>query len=411
MGDGRPPHEKRRPGPAGRMFVVALVGLLAAGAPATADLKPPARTRGAPPMRFVRVVSADPACAPNCPEWLSAEGRIEPGSAAAFAEAVNRLAGRRLPILIHSPGGSVLDAMAMGELIRTKGLAVAVARTLITNCAETAPRCPDGPGRAITGGAICASACVLALAGGVERLVGPATLIGVHQITTVVRETEGVAHLTSTRKFYEQRGVDAEVSAYLTAMGVGDPVMTLARKTPAASVRWLSLADLKASHLATLALDANEPIVTSGLNGLNGRAFDGDPPRAGLLQASVAEPLAGRGATLEIAFRYRRGGGAIEAEATAHDAEARQGADPVAPDWSLTLTAAGGEPLRLSAAGATPAHAIIRRERFCALAKGGRLAVEPVRGASPDGAAPEPPPTFDLAAMDGAKTLIDEACP
>ena len=181
-----------------------------------------------------------------------------------------------MPILIHSPGGSVADAIAMGELIRAKGLAVAVARTLITNCPERAPRCPSGPGRAMTGGAMCASACVLMLAGGVERLVGPAARVGVHQITTLVKETEGSAHLTSTRKIYEQAGVDEAVTHYLTAMGVGDPVMALMRKTPAASIRWLSLADLRASGLATRALDAAEPIATSGANGLNARAFDGD---------------------------------------------------------------------------------------------------------------------------------------
>ena len=231
-------------------------------------------------MRFVRVVSADPACKPNCPEWLSAEGRIEPGSAKAFADAIANLKGRRLPILIHSPGGSVADAGAMGELIRAKGLAVAVARTLITNCPEASPKCPDGPGTAITGGATCASACVLVLAGGVERLAAPSARIGVHQTTTLVSETEGLAHLKSTRKIYEQRGVDAAVEAYLAAMGVGDPVMTLMRKTPAASIRWLSPAELKDSHLATLALDPAEPILTSGANGLNGHAFDGDPPRA-----------------------------------------------------------------------------------------------------------------------------------
>jgi hypothetical protein len=401
MGDGQAPQQKRRPEPAVRAFTLALLGLLAAGAPATADLRPPARMRGEPPMRFVRVVSADPACTPNCPEWLSAEGRIEPGSAAGFAEAVESLNGRRLPILIHSPGGSVRDAIAMGELIRAKGLAVAVARTLIVNCPERAPKCPSGPGSAITGGAMCASACVLVLAGGVERLVGPVPLVGVHQITTTVKETEGVAHLTSTRKFYEQQGVDAVVGAYLAAMGVGDPVMALTRKTAAASVRWLSLADLKASHLATLALDAAEPILPAGANGLNGRAFDGDPPRADLVQATLAKPLAGRGSALEIAFRYRRGGGTVEAQMTAGDGGARQASDP-SPDLSLTLTAPGAEPLRLSAARAAPAHAILARERFCALAGGGKLVVEPI-GA-------EPAAAFALATMDGAKTLISEAC-
>ena len=149
----------------------------------------------------------------------------------------------------------------MGELIRAKGLAVAVARTLVTNCPEASPKCPAGPGTAITGGgATCASACVLVLAGGIERLAAPSALIGVHQITTLVSETEGVAHLKSTRKFYEQRGIDAAVEAYLAAMGVGDPVMTLMRKTWAASIRWLSVGELKDSHLTTLALDAAEPI-------------------------------------------------------------------------------------------------------------------------------------------------------
>ena len=320
-------------------MAVALIGLMAA--PAYADLRPPARPRGPPPMRFVRVVSADPACQPNCPEWLSAEGRIEPGAARAFADAVERLKGRRLPILIHSPGGSVADAGAMGELIRAKGLAVAVARTLITNCPEASPKCPDGPGTAITGGAICASACVLVLAGGVERIAAPSARIGVHQITTLVSETEGLAHLKSTRKIYEQKGVDAAVEAYLAAMGVGEPVMTLMRKTWAASIRWLSPAELKDSHLATLALDPAAPILASGANGLNGRAFDGEPPRADLVQASIVRPVAGGGATLEIAFRYRRGGGAVEAEAIARGPETPQAADPPSP--ALSLSAAGSE--------------------------------------------------------------------
>ena len=352
-------------------------------------------------MRFVRVVSADPACEPDCPEWLSAEGRIEPGSAKAFASAVEKLNGRRLPILIHSPGGSVPDAIAMGELIRAKGLAVAVARTSIANCPEAAPKCPAGPGKAIAGGASCASACVLVLAGGVERLAGPVPLIGVHQITTLIKETEGLAHLTSTRKFYEQHGVDAVVSDYLAAMGVGEPVMTLMRKTPAASVRWLSLAELRASHLATLALDGAQPIATSGANGLDGRAFEGDPPGADLVQATIVRPVAGRNATLELAFRYRRGGGAIEAEAIERDSETRPPTDP----RSLTLSAAGAEPTPLNTTGTTPARALISRERFCALAHAGGLIAPSALGW------PQDLPPVELAAMDGAKTLIAEACP
>ncbi len=406
MAESRPPGEwmrigKRRLRRVGQALAAALLGLIAL--PSYADLRRPARARIVPPMRFVRVVSADPACKPNCPEWLSAQGRIVPGSAKAFADVIANLKGRRLPILIHSPGGSVSDAGAMGELIRAKGLAVAVARTLITNCPEASPKCPDGPGAAITGGATCASACVLVLAGGVERLAGPSARIGVHQTTTLVSETEGLARLKSTRKIYEQRGVDAAVEAYLAAMGVGDPVMTLMRKTPAASIRWLSLAELKDSHLATLALDPAEPVLASGANGLNGRAFDGDPPRADLMQATLTKPIAEDSATLEVAFRYRRGGGAVEWEAIERGLKAPQAGSPL--DLSLTSSAAGVEAIPLQTSGTTSARALIPRERFCALAHGGAT-IAPAAPGGPQGFAP-----VELAAMDGAKTLAAEACP
>ncbi len=412
MGENGRSERKRRLGLAVRGLALALLGLAAAGARVSADLRPPARPRGAPPMRFVRVVSADPACEPDCPQWLSAEGRIGPGAATDFAEAVERLDGRRLPILIHSPGGSVPDAIAMGGLIRARGLAVAVARTLIRDCPEAAAKCPSGPGTVIAGGATCASACVLVLAGGVERLVGPAPLIGVHQITTVLREREGLAHLELTRKFYEQQGIDAAVTAYLAAMGVGEPVMTLMRKTPAASVRWLSLADLKASHLATLALDTAEPVLTSGANGLNGRAFDGDLPRADLIQASLTEPftlpVGGRGGTLAITLGYRRGGGAVEAEMTARDADMREVLDPSVSGWSLGLTRAGGEPLQLTMTG-TPARAPIPREAFCALANRGALVAAPPAGSG--FWAGYPPIAFKLGQSKREMAVFDEACP
>jgi hypothetical protein len=68
------------------------------------------------------------------------------------------------------------------------------------------------------------------------------------------------------------------------------------------------------------------------------------------------------------------------------------------------LSAAGVEAIPLRTAGAAPARALIPRERFCALAHGGATIVAPPDG--PQGLAP-----VEIAAMDGAKTLIAEACP
>ena len=79
MAENRPPSERMRIGKrhlrlAAQALAVALSSF--AALPSYADLRPAARPRPRPmhAMRFVRVTSADAACKPNCPEWLSAEG-------------------------------------------------------------------------------------------------------------------------------------------------------------------------------------------------------------------------------------------------------------------------------------------------------------------------------------------------
>ncbi len=153
----------------------------------------------------------------------------------------------------------------------------------------------------------------------------------------------------------------------------------------------------------TLALDPAEPILASGANGLNAKALDGDPPRADLMQASLIRPLAASGASLEIAFRYRRGGGAVEAEAIERGLKTPQAQS--SPDLSVALSAPGVEAVPLRTAGSTSAPALLPRERFCALAHGGAT----IASTAPDG--PQDFAPVELATMDGAKTLIAEACP
>ena len=115
------------------------VALLAGGAVAARHGEAAPAPQAAPisqaPMRFVRVRSDGSACQPDCPEWISAEGKIVIGTADALARVVAAVGDRRLPILINSAGGSVQDAIAMGRLIRARRLAVVVAHTAIAPCA------------------------------------------------------------------------------------------------------------------------------------------------------------------------------------------------------------------------------------------------------------------------------------
>ena len=194
-------------------------------------------------------------------------------------------------------------------------------------------------------------------------------------------------------------------------MGVGDPVMDILRKTPAASIRWLSPAELRQSRLATGAIDAAQPIVTGGLNGLNSRA--GDPPAPDIITERVSEPLAvptrAGAMTLEATFAYRRGGGVIGASVAGRDGDGKTVADPSPDGWTLTLTPKAGEPERWSVGGRSQAEALIPRERFCALARGGTLAGGAGRGAGGGRAAPD---ADDVrSAHDALGAIAAEACP
>ena len=230
------------------------------------------------------------------------------------------------------------------------------------------------PGEAITGGAFCASACPLILAAGVERLVGPVPMVGVHQITEVLKEKEGLAHLTRIEKFYEhgfrrRRGAGLSGRHGRRRSGDGPAAEDAGGEHPLAEPP-----RAEASHLATQALDAAAPVLDERRQRPQRPCVRWRSAAADLLQARVAEPLAlpikGRRVMLEFAFSYRRGRGSVEAEMTAREADTLEAVDPPASGWRLTLTAGGGEPLQLQTAGAAPARAIIPRERFCALAHG-----------------------------------------
>src|SRR3954463_7355567 len=93
---------------------------------------------------------------------LMATGTITPGIFESFAAEVGKRGDYIKTVVLHSPGGSVTDALAMGRLIREKKFATEV-----------------------EAGKYCASSCPLVFAGGVERRAGDRAAIGVHQVATM----------------------------------------------------------------------------------------------------------------------------------------------------------------------------------------------------------------------------------
>jgi hypothetical protein len=391
-------------------------------------------------MRFVKVRGDNAACRPDCPEWISAEGKIVTGSADALERTLDAAGDRRLPIVINSAGGAVDDAMAMGRLIRARRLAVVVAHTTITPCATGAKTCDEAKGAADARGAYCASACTLALAGGVERYVSPQSYIGVHQMTEVIRQTQvkklykvnylrfagiklelsrhfvGEQKSTTIAKLAADDSVDYDVADYFAEMGVADPVMKLTMTTPPRSIHWMSADELRLSHLATAWVDRANPILADAQpSGLAGLAIDAKSPSASQFAATtsapLAEPVNGHRARLEATFAYRRGGATVTTTLAVRDADTGAALDLPGAGAYLIFYPQGAEFRTGRIAAEAPGRLAAPLRSFCKLRRSGRAMVSFIAdAAAPDAPHPAPVELSPLGA-DGAAALFDEACP
>src|SRR5215203_2470098 len=129
---------------------------------------------------------------------LNAVGTIGPGTAKIFAQEIAKRGSYVKTVVLHSPGGSVADALEMGRLIRQKQFATEV-----------------------ESGRYCASSCPLVFAGGLERRAGERAAIGVHQVTALV--ANGSA-LSAIEGMDSVQRMSAECQKYLLDMAI-DPMV------------------------------------------------------------------------------------------------------------------------------------------------------------------------------------------
>jgi hypothetical protein len=128
-------------------------------------------------------------------------------------------------VLISSPGGNLQQAVIMGETIRTRGLVTAVGSA-------------DASGHVTP--ARCASACVMAFAGGKPRLGVEGSALGVHRFTTSSQSDDPVAATQRTTGM---------ILDYMTRMGVSSAVVTAMSAT--SEIRWLGAQQAIAMNLVT----------------------------------------------------------------------------------------------------------------------------------------------------------------
>jgi hypothetical protein len=257
------------------------------------------------PMKVVLVRSNAQGCEPNCAEWIAAQGQIDETTPEQFRRAFAQFGARKLPILIDSIGGEVDASLAIGRLIRAKGLDVVVTKTSIEPCTADAAVCLSLKTRGIETGrpearlSKCASACAFVLAGGVRRYVGGWTLVGLHEIKAIstlrlVRQHYRLEQRNSssaqstpqkriikeelikveTREGPAEERTYAKVGRYFADMGIAPEIMPIMRAAPNSTIHWLKVTELKSTGLAT--------------DFINGEQYLADPPAAAV--APSAKP-------------------------------------------------------------------------------------------------------------------------
>jgi hypothetical protein len=164
---------------------------------------------------------------------LIAVGTIRPGTAKTFAAEIDKRGGYVKTVVLHSPGGSVGDALEMGRLIRQNKFSTEVEN-----------------------GGYCASSCPLVFAGGVERRAGATAAIGVHQVTTFA--VNGATPTLDKGMDSVQR-ISAECQKYLLEMGIDPLVWVHAMETPKDELFYFKPDELMKLKLATQKADASKP--------------------------------------------------------------------------------------------------------------------------------------------------------
>lgn len=270
------------------------------------------------PMQFSIVRLADPACEPRCPEWIAAQGRIDSATLSDFKRVLSRLGNRKLPILIDSAGGAVDASLAMGRLIRARGLDVVVTKTASVPCPPTDAECRRlkvrgiEPGRPEARLSKCASACAFVLAGGIRRYVGPSTLVGLHEIKSIatlrhVQQFYRIEHryaqgapVRTLKRLVRERTLSTvtteeptdeatyeRVAKYFQEMGVNAEIMSILRSAPNSSIRWLRTSELVSTGLATDPLNGEQMLVP-GVAGVAAAAPQAAPAAAAPMPTAVA---------------------------------------------------------------------------------------------------------------------------
>jgi len=225
------------------------------------------------PIVFYLAKGEPDACGPSCSEWIAADGVIDAGSGQRFRALLDRLGGRRLPVFFHSPGGSVVDAIEIGQIMRQRRMTASVGWTIPQGCdperpAQAACNAAKRSGRELAARidptrTQCNSACVYAFVGAAERQVPAGVRLGVHSSRIVLRLRTALPPGIDRgllRRIAEEKlqSGNARLARYIEAMGIDKELLDTAWRVPFDHVRLLTRDELARFAIDTRAVVESE---------------------------------------------------------------------------------------------------------------------------------------------------------
>jgi hypothetical protein len=165
-------------------------------------------------------------CANQCREWISASGAIVENTLRDFELFARHRDVRGATIILDSPGGSVVQGLALGREFRRLDIATSVGSAVKTSTTFGDQR------YALSGRATCSSMCVYLLLGGVQRHVPDDARVLVHQIWPSSKRNDANATTYSAGNVVAIQRVNGEISRYIVDMGIDIELFELASRIP-----------------------------------------------------------------------------------------------------------------------------------------------------------------------------------
>jgi ATP-dependent protease ClpP protease subunit len=184
-------------------------------------------------------------CGTTCRTWISAVGPITDTTPHDFEVFVGQKDVHGATLALDSEGGSVVDTIALGHVLRRLDITTTIGTTVVGSA-------PDGRATmTLSPAADCESMCAFVLLGGAHRYVPPQARVLVHQIWLAKkREHSETASYTAEEIVLVERDIGS-LARYTIEMGGGIELLDAALRVPP----WQPLYQLSSDEIQRMGLN------------------------------------------------------------------------------------------------------------------------------------------------------------